>query len=43
MKEDASGNYTYAVGSTDFDDSWEDRNLTPIQGGPTFQEYSDAF
>jgi hypothetical protein len=43
MKEDSSGNYTYAVGSTDFDDSWEDRNLTPIEGGPTFQEYSDAF
>lgn len=42
MKEDSSGNYTYAVGSTDFDDNWVNRDEGPPTG-PTYGEYYEMF
>ncbi len=37
MKEDASGNYTYAVGTTDFSDNWDGK------GGLSYGEYFEKF
>lgn len=37
MKEDSSGNYTYAVGSTDFSTNWDNR------GSLDYGEYFDKF
>lgn len=37
MKEDDSGNYTYAVGTTDFNDNWDGK------GGLQYGEYYEKF
>ena len=37
MKEDEDGNYTYAVGTTDFTDSWDGK------GGLDYKEYYEKF
>ena len=42
MKEDSSGNYTYAVGSSDFEDNWDIRNIDPPIG-LTYGEYFEKF
>src|SRR3990170_1731177 len=42
MKEDSSGNYTYAVGSSGFDTNWTNRNVAPPPG-PTYGEFYDMF
>jgi len=42
MKEDASGNYTYAVGSSGFDSNWSNRDQSPPTG-PTYGEYYEMF
>jgi len=42
MKEDSSGNYTYATGSSGFTASWAVRNVNPPTG-PTYGEYFDQF
>lgn len=42
MKEDSSGNYTYATGASSFTTSWAVRNSVPPTG-PTYGEYFDQF